>query len=133
MTEQLRRALGARRDEIENSLDGAEARLRELEEERAELLALVREAEIALGRRPATSANGRVTLHEAIALVLREHGNDWRTARELWAEIKDRDLYRGRDGSPAALNQIHARTTNYADLFEKDGSRIRLRDDEPNS
>jgi hypothetical protein len=41
--------------------------------------------------------------------------------------VNQRQLYRKRDGSPVESNQIHARTKNYTALFEKDGPRIRLR------
>lgn len=40
-------------------------------------------------------------------------------------------LYRKRDGSPVEVNEIHARTNNYQDLFEKDGSLIRMRTESP--
>ena len=36
-------------------------------------------------------------------------------------------LYRKRDGSPVEINQVHARTSNYGALFEKDGPKIRLK------
>src|SRR5262245_32382049 len=68
-----------------------------------------------------------MTLHEAIAQVLREHGNEWMTAKDIAAEINQRRLYWKRDGSPVGLNQIHARTNNYQALFERHASRIRLR------
>ena len=61
-------------------------------------------------------------------VVLRDHANDWIKAPDLHGEIVERDLYRGRDGRPPALSQIHARAGNYADLFEKaEGGMIRLR------
>jgi hypothetical protein len=37
------------------------------------------------------------------------------------------DNVRKRDGSPVEVNQVPARTGNYPDLFEKEGSRIRLK------
>jgi len=98
---------------------------------RAELLALIGQAKAALGLAAATTAGDAgargPTLHDALAQVLREHGNDWRTARELADEVNERSMYRKRDGSPVEANQVHARTKSYTDLFEKDGSRIRLR------
>jgi hypothetical protein len=41
--------------------------------------------------------------------------------------VNTRGLYRTRDGSPVEVNQVHARTGNYPDLFEKQGSQIRLK------
>jgi hypothetical protein len=40
-------------------------------------------------------------------------------------------LYRKRDGSPVEVDQVHARTNNYANLFEKNGSAIRLKEGAP--
>jgi hypothetical protein len=67
-----------------------------------------------------------LTLHEAVALVLRENGNDWTTVRELTGQVNARHLYRRRDGLPVEANQVHARTKKYAEIFEKHGSRVRL-------
>jgi hypothetical protein len=67
-----------------------------------------------------------LTLHEALARVLEDAGNEWMTARELADEVNRRGLYRKRDGSTVEVNQVHARTNNYRDLFEKDGPKIRL-------
>jgi hypothetical protein len=54
--------------------------------------------------------------------AIREHGED------LAEEVNARNLYRPRDGSPVGRNQGHARTKNYSALFEKDGPRVRLRE-----
>ena len=48
-------------------------------------------------------------------------------ARALADAVNARGLYRKRDGSPVEVNQVHARTNNYQDLFEKNGSLICLR------
>jgi hypothetical protein len=42
--------------------------------------------------------------------------------------VNRRALYRKRDGSPVEVNQVHARTNNYTDLFEKDGPKVRLKE-----
>jgi hypothetical protein len=68
-----------------------------------------------------------MTLHDALARVLEDIGNEWMTARELADEVNRRGLYRKRDGSPVEVNQVHARTNNYEDLFEKNGPKIRLK------
>jgi len=69
---------------------------------------------------------GAVTLHEEIAEILAGHGGGWMTTSELAAEVNRRGHYRKRDGSPVDDFQIHGRTRNYAHLFERDGSRVRL-------
>ena len=70
----------------------------------------------------------RLTLHEALAHVLRERGNEWTSARELADEVNTHGLYVKRDGRPVEVNQVHARVKNYPQLFEKNGSQIRLRE-----
>ena len=68
-----------------------------------------------------------MTLHDALTRVLEDTGNEWMNARELTDEVNRRGLYRKRDGSPVEVNQVHARTSNYGDLFEKNGPKIRLK------
>jgi len=86
--------------------------------------------EAALGQipRPSQLSRSPTTLHEAIAQVLREEGNEWMTARQLTDAVNERGLYRKRDGNGVDVNQVHARTRNYGDMFEKDGPNIRLRE-----
>ena len=127
----LKNALDGGRPQLEAGLAEAEAELEQLDARRAELLALIGQANAALGLAVAATAGDSgargPTLHDALAQLLREHGNDWMTARELADEVNARSMYRKRDGSPVEANQVHARTKNYTDLFEKDGSRVRLR------
>ena len=68
----------------------------------------------------------RMTLHDALARVLRESGNEGLTARELADAVNRRGLYQKRDGSPVEVNQVQARVNNYGSIFEKDGSVVRL-------
>ena len=128
----LERALASVRQELKAGLAEAESELAQLDERRAQLLALIAQGRAALGLEPTfTAVSGppadRLTLHEALAQVLREHGNAWMSARELADEVNARRLYVRRDGRTAEVNQVHARVKNYTQLFEKDGSRIRLR------
>ncbi|HEY7208233.1 MAG TPA: hypothetical protein VH416_08320 [Gaiellaceae bacterium] len=127
----LKDALEGARAQLEAGLAEAEEELAELDARRTELLLLIARANAALGVTPASATpSGRgLTLHAALAEVLRAGGNDWLTARELADEVNGLGLYRKRDGSPVEANEVHARTKNYTDLFEKDGSRIRLRTD----
>ena len=53
---------------------------------------------------------------------------DYRLPHEQMPDIYRRALYRKRDGSPVEVNQVHARTSNYTALFEKDGAKIRLKE-----
>lgn len=76
----------------------------------------------------ARTTGGRVTLHEEIAAILRLRGNRWMTTTELASEVAARQVYVKRDGtSDVTPFQIHGRTKNYTDLFERDGIRVRLR------
>ncbi len=120
-------ALQKSRQIIEAELTGARAELAALDARRDELEALIAQAEAVLGGSPAGDAEPRMTLHDALAMVLREHDGAPMTARELADAVTQRGLYRKRDGSPVEVNQVHARASNYEELFEKDGSLIRLR------
>lgn len=67
-----------------------------------------------------------VTLHEEIAAILRSRGNPWMTTGELAELVNSRGRYSKRDGSPVTAFQVHGRTRKYADLFDRDGSLVRL-------
>jgi hypothetical protein len=95
-----------------------------------ELERLIARAKAALGEPPSetetlTESQG-LTLHEALKVVLAEHDNRWMTVTDLAEAINSRELYRRRDGAPIQPGQIHARASNYSNMFEKDGPRIRL-------
>jgi hypothetical protein len=67
-----------------------------------------------------------VTLHDELADILRARGNAWMTTSELANAVNDRGRYRKNDSSPVTAFQVHGRARQYAMLFERDGSRIRL-------
>ena len=68
----------------------------------------------------------RPYLHDEIAAILNENGNIWMTTREVAKLVNVRDRYRKRDGSPVTDFQIHGRTRNHPEMFERDGSKVRL-------
>jgi hypothetical protein len=78
-------------------------------------------------RRVGSAATARITLHEEIERILRERGNTWMTTQEVASAVNDAGNYRKKDGSAVTAFQIHGRTRNYSRLFERDGSRVRLR------
>ena len=125
----LSRVLDGARADIEAGLREAEAELAELDARRAALVALIARATAALGlvhERSAESPPRPLTLHEAMAQVLREHGSGPLSAREIADAINQRQLYTKRDGSIVEVSQIHARAKNYANQFAKVGSKLRL-------
>jgi hypothetical protein len=128
---ELARALQESRQMIEAALDEARTELTALDARRAELEALITQAETALGGPRPSAAASAMTLHEALVLVLRENNNQPMTVRQLTEAVNERGLYRKRDGSPVEVNQVHARTSNYEALFEKDGALIGLREESP--
>jgi hypothetical protein len=81
-------------------------------------------------RGPAQSQSGPVrasiTLHEAMREVLQTAPLRMMRAQDLAAEIDRRRLYRMRDGRAVEPQQIHARTGNYPNLFEREGTFIKL-------
>jgi len=66
------------------------------------------------------------TLHDELADVLATAGNQWTTVGELADAVNRRGHYRKGDGSPVTNFQVARRTHRYDQLFERDGSRIRL-------
>ena len=125
-------ALDRGRDMIRAALADARAELDALDARRSELQALIVQAEAALGEASRPPAGTVVmTLHDALAQILRENGNEPMTARALADAVNGRGLYSKKDGSAIEVNQVHARTNNYQDLFEKVGSLIRLREESP--
>ena len=71
----------------------------------------------------------RITLHEELADILREHGNRWMTTQQLVDRVAERGRYLKKDGtSDVSAFQVHGRTRNYSHLFERDGVRVRLVD-----
>src|SRR4051812_43024430 len=124
----LNEILEQNRPAIEAGLTEAERELAELHTRRRELEALIARARAALGEPDAHSPSPpmeRLTLHEAMELVLNESQNRWMTVKELADEINRRSLYEKRDRSPVEPGQIHARANKYAERFEKQGPRVR--------
>jgi hypothetical protein len=68
-----------------------------------------------------------VTLHDELADILEERGNEWTTMDELATAVNQRGRYHKRDGSPMIRYQIVGRTYQYKHLFEIEGSRVRLK------
>ena len=115
---------------IEQALTETRSELKALDQRREELLEQIERAETILGSsgsQPRRKEARPMTLHTALVRILEDNGNEWMTARELADGVNRRGLYRKRDGSAVEVNQVHARTSNYARLFEKDGPRIRLK------
>lgn len=129
MADSLKRALRSRQLEIEAGLVEARNELATLEARAEELRALIVKAERALGQDSLIpEGEGRMTLHAALELVLKENDNRWMHVGELADAVNTRGLYRKRDGSTVEPNQVHARTKNYSSIFEKNGPQIRLHD-----
>lgn len=70
---------------------------------------------------------GSTSLHVEIAAILAESGEEWMTTSSIASEVNARGHYEKADGSPVTSYQIHGRTRKYPRLFERDGSRVRLR------
>lgn len=68
----------------------------------------------------------RVTLHEELTDILRSRGNAWMTTSELANAVNYHGRYRKKDASSVTAFQVHGRARQYGELFERDGSRIRL-------
>ena len=128
MTDSLANNLDEAARLISDTLSAARTELLALEGRKTQLIALIARTEamhdaLHTDRSPAR----QMTLHEAIAFLIKESGNRWMTVKELAAAVNTRHLYHKKDGSPVELNQVHARINNYEYLFEKSGPRVRLR------
>ena len=66
-----------------------------------------------------------MTLHEAIEKLLRETGRPM-TTQQIADELNKNGWYQKKDGSTIQAFQIHGRTTNYANIFDRDGSTVSL-------
>jgi len=75
-----------------------------------------------------------MTLHEAIEKLLTDFGRPM-TTREIADELNKNKWYQKRDKSPIDPFQIHGRTKNYPQLFDRDGSTVFLlnKQDRPTS
>jgi hypothetical protein len=76
---------------------------------------------------PAEGDTDRPTLHEEVARILRESSEEWLTTDELARRINAASRYAKGDQSPVTGFQIHGRTRNYPHVFDRQGSRVRLR------
>ena len=133
----LQRALTANQAEIERELSRAEQELEVLRARERELEELIMRARYVLGLDrmptlpmadgPALHVRQKLTLHEALIRILREHGNVAMTAPELADEVNRTRLYLMGNGSPVEIVQIHARVHNYDRLFVREDGKIRLR------
>lgn len=70
---------------------------------------------------------GNTTLHDEIAAILAASDEEWVPTSSIASRVNARGRYETGDGSAVTPYQIHGRTKNYPKLFERDGSRIRLR------
>lgn len=69
-----------------------------------------------------------MTLHEAIAEILTINGKSM-TTQEIASELNKTKTYVKKDGSEISAFQIHGRTKNYSNLFERNGSLVSLKCD----
>ena len=66
-----------------------------------------------------------MTLHEAIEKLLRQTGRSM-TTQQIADELNKNGWYQKKDGSIIQAFQIHGRTRNYANIFDRDGSTVSL-------
>jgi hypoxanthine-DNA glycosylase len=66
-----------------------------------------------------------MTLHAAIEKLLRQTGRPMRT-EQIADELNKNNWYLKKDGSAIQAFQIHGRTRNYTNIFDRDGSTVSL-------
>lgn len=67
-----------------------------------------------------------MTLHEAIEFVLNKNG-DSMTTTEIAIELNKLKRYTKKDKTPITAFQVHGRTKNYINLFQRNGSTVILK------
>lgn len=128
--ESVATVVAAHREEVSADLDRLrhergrlQEQLRALDERIAtheHLLCLVSEVD------GAAAVEQDLTLHEAMATVLRDSLEQRLRAPDLAQEINRRGLYRMRDGRPVEPQQVHARVGHYGQMFIREGTFIKL-------
>jgi hypothetical protein len=48
------------------------------------------------------------------------------TSQEIADEVNSRGKYEKKDGSPVERFQVHGRTRQYSQIFQRDGDKVRL-------
>lgn len=66
-----------------------------------------------------------MTLHEAIEKLLRQTGRPM-TTQQIADELNKNKWYQKKDRSAITAYQIHGRTSNYANIFDRNGSTVSL-------
>lgn len=66
-----------------------------------------------------------MTLHAAIEKLLRQIGHSM-TTQEIADELNENQWYQKKDGSAIDAFQIHGRTRNYSQIFDRDGAMVSL-------
>lgn len=82
---------------------------------------------VSVERANPSTPKSSVKLHEEIVDILQEHKEEWLTTKKISELVNKRGRYRKKDGSAVTAFQIHGRTKNYPHLFDRDGSRVRLK------
>lgn len=129
--EDVKAVATAHADQLRGDLDHARSRLRQARAGAAEMERQVAalEALLALAEEPENdtpSGPRALTLHEAMAEVLKDEPGEMLRANDLAMEINRRQLYRMRDGRPVEGQQVHARVGHYGHLFTREGTFIKL-------
>lgn len=130
--EDVRKVAQAHREEIEGDLDRARIELRRVQGDvqaaQRRVEAYQQLLELADSGESPSAPTEELTLHEAMAQVLRAAPEGMLRAGELAAEINRQRLYRMRDGRPVEPQQVHARVGHYGRLFTREGTFIKLKD-----
>jgi serine/threonine-protein kinase len=79
------------------------------------------------GELPERDPRPQTTLHGELATILQERGNPWLTTADLATAVNERRRYTQHDGSEVTDFQVHGRTRNYPQIFQRDGNNVRLR------
>src|SRR5690348_2945 len=133
LSEKIAQVAAANVDDVAASLENTRRSLQRVKGEadalERDLIFLERLNALAAGAEDVESVDA-MTLHEAMAAVLRDQPQRRMRPVDLAGEINRRRLYRMRDGRPVEAQQLHARVGNYGDMFSKQAGFIVLAADD---
>ena len=70
----------------------------------------------------------RPTLQDEIHDILKARGNAWMKIQDIVDLVNERDRCRNKDGAPVTLDQVFEIWCNHRNLFEREGTRIRCKE-----
>jgi len=128
VAEELGEALEEYRRRVAGALERSQEELSRILLHKRDLEEEIEEAQRILGLPQATTPEP-ARLHDTMKQVLASNGNQWLEVKDICNRVNGDRLYVRADDEPVTRDQISARADRCSHLFERQGTRIRLRED----